>query len=92
MIMSIHKYYKITDDGKLIRLNSFCPRCGPGFFMAQNYDRFTCGACGYTEFKKRGPKKEEDFEADEEKGAEASLTPTTEVKPSPKGKKKKGKK
>lgn len=55
--MSIHKYYKIDSDGKLIRLNPFCPRCGPGFFMAQNYDRITCGKCSFTEFKKRKPKK-----------------------------------
>ncbi|NVM55580.1 MAG: 30S ribosomal protein S27ae [Candidatus Helarchaeota archaeon] len=55
--MSMHKYYKITSEGKLIRLNPNCPRCGPGYFMAQNYDRLTCGHCGYTEFKKKTPKK-----------------------------------
>ncbi len=55
--MSIHKYYKISDEGTIVRLNPFCPRCGPGFFMAQNYDRITCGHCGYTEFKKKGSKK-----------------------------------
>lgn len=61
--MSIHKYYKISDDGKLIRLNEFCPRCGPGTFMAQNYDRLTCGSCGYTEFKKKMPKKGKEVSA-----------------------------
>ena len=56
--MSVHKYYKISNDGKIVRLNRFCPRCGPGFFMAKNYDRETCGQCGYTEFGRRTPKKE----------------------------------
>ncbi|MHA1649609.1 MAG: 30S ribosomal protein S27ae [Candidatus Helarchaeota archaeon] len=69
--MSVHKYYKITDDGKLIRLNPFCPRCGPGYFMAQNYDRLTCGHCGYTEFKKRTPKKETTSEESKKSSAKA---------------------
>ena len=55
--MSIHKYYKISDEGTIVRLKPFCPRCGPGYFMAVNYDRVTCGKCGYTEFKKRTKKK-----------------------------------
>ena len=29
-----------------------CPKCGPGYFMAEHKNRFTCGHCGYTEFKK----------------------------------------
>ncbi len=69
--MSIHKYYKVTDDGKLIRLNQFCPRCGPGFFMAQNYDRNTCGHCGYTDFKKRAPRKEDEDYVPQAKPEEA---------------------
>jgi len=66
--MSIHKYYKVSDDGKLIRLNPFCPRCGPGYFMAQNYDRLTCGHCGYTEFKKRTPKAQKETASGPKKG------------------------
>ena len=72
--MSIHKYYKITDEGKLIRLNPFCPRCGPGYFMAQNYDRVTCGHCGYTEFKKRGSKKQKEEAPESKKSAAAGKT------------------
>lgn len=59
--MSIHKYYIIQDDGTINRVNSHCPRCGPGYFMADHYDRNSCGNCGYTEFKKkpiRKPKEE----------------------------------
>ncbi|MCD6403782.1 MAG: 30S ribosomal protein S27ae, partial [Nanoarchaeota archaeon] len=26
--------------------------CGPGVFLAEHKDRFSCGKCGYTEFKK----------------------------------------
>ena len=45
------KLYKI-EDGKLQRLRSTCPRCGPGVFMAEHSGRSACGKCGYTEFKK----------------------------------------
>jgi small subunit ribosomal protein S27Ae len=34
------------------RKNRYCPKCGPGVFMATHKDRFTCGKCGYTEWKK----------------------------------------
>jgi small subunit ribosomal protein S27Ae len=48
----ISSYYKIT-DGALQRKLKTCPRCGPGFFLAEHYDRFACGKCGYAEFRKR---------------------------------------
>ncbi|MEM0231418.1 MAG: 30S ribosomal protein S27ae [Candidatus Woesearchaeota archaeon] len=32
--------------------NKTCPRCGPGYFLAEHNNRLTCGKCGYTEFKK----------------------------------------
>ena len=74
--MSIHKYYKIDSDGKLIRLNPFCPRCGPGFFMAQNYDRLTCGKYSFTEFKKRHQKKAKATdEASKKKGSKGTGAP-----------------
>ena len=28
----------------------FCPKCGPGTFLAKHKDRQTCGKCGYTVF------------------------------------------
>ncbi len=49
---SIYKYYEIK-DGKLVRKRKFCPKCGPGVFLAEHPDRRTCGKCGYTEFKKK---------------------------------------
>ncbi|NPA76597.1 MAG: 30S ribosomal protein S27ae [Candidatus Diapherotrites archaeon] len=49
-----HKYkkYKI-EDGKLVRAGKTCPKCGPGVFLAEHKDRWHCGRCGYTEFKKK---------------------------------------
>lgn len=29
--------------------NPFCPRCGPGVFLALHPNRKTCGKCGYSE-------------------------------------------
>jgi len=49
--MGVHQYYKV-EGGKVVRLKKSCPRCGPGVFMAEHADRFHCGRCGYTEFKK----------------------------------------
>ena len=46
-----YKYYKI-EDGKVVRLKKTCPRCGPGVFMAEHLNRYACGRCGYTEWKK----------------------------------------
>ena len=34
-------------EGK--RTNKFCPRCGPGTFLASHKNRVTCGKCGYSE-------------------------------------------
>ena len=44
-------YYKIEGE-KLERLLPFCERCGPGYFMADHGDRYTCGHCGFTRYKK----------------------------------------
>lgn len=43
--------YKIEGE-KLIRLLPFCERCGPGYFMANHEDRYTCGHCGFTRYKR----------------------------------------
>lgn len=37
-----------VEDGKLVRKAEFCPRCGPGVFLAVHADRKTCGRCGYS--------------------------------------------
>jgi len=39
-------------DGKLERKKQFCPKCGPGINLAEHKDRFVCGNCSYTKFKK----------------------------------------
>lgn len=44
--------YKV-ENNKLVRERKFCPKCGPGVFMADHEDRLTCGRCGYTEIKKK---------------------------------------
>jgi len=50
-------YFKVEGD-RLIRLKKECPRCGPGVYMAEHKDRWSCGKCGYTEWK-TPPKEEE---------------------------------
>lgn len=44
------KVYTFYENGKLKK--KVCPKCGPGVFLAEHKDRFSCGKCGYTEFKK----------------------------------------
>ncbi len=46
----ISSLYKIDKD-KLIRLRPTCERCGPGYFMADHGDRYSCGHCGFTRYK-----------------------------------------
>lgn len=43
--------YKVDDAG-LTRLRPFCERCGPGYFMADHGDRYACGHCGFTRYKR----------------------------------------
>ncbi|MEM1574440.1 MAG: 30S ribosomal protein S27ae [Nitrososphaerota archaeon] len=47
----IWEKYEIK-NGKIIRKKRFCPRCGPGTFMAEHKERYTCGKCSYVEYKK----------------------------------------
>ena len=49
------KFYKIEGD-KLTRTHRTCPKCGVGYFLADHYDRWSCGKCGYTVFKRKGAK------------------------------------
>jgi len=43
-------YFSIKEK-KLTRVLPFCERCGPGYFMADHGNRYTCGHCGYTRYK-----------------------------------------
>jgi small subunit ribosomal protein S27Ae len=47
------KFYKIEGD-KLVRSHRTCPKCGPSYFLADHYDRWVCGKCSYTVFKRKG--------------------------------------
>ena len=49
--MNKRELYEVKDN-KLVRKRKTCPKCGEGVFMAEHADRFSCGKCGYTEFKK----------------------------------------
>jgi small subunit ribosomal protein S27Ae len=42
----------VVEGGSIKKKNKFCPKCGPGFFMGDHKDRWSCGACGYMEKKK----------------------------------------
>jgi len=42
-------FYKVEGD-KLRREKPFCPKCGPGVFLAKHANRVSCGRCGYSEF------------------------------------------
>jgi small subunit ribosomal protein S27Ae len=47
----IHALYKVEGD-KVTRLRPTCERCGPGYFMAEHSDRYMCGHCGFTRYKR----------------------------------------
>lgn len=44
------KKYKISGEN-VQTTAKFCPRCGPGIFLAESKNRIFCGRCHYTEFK-----------------------------------------
>ncbi|WP_298407403.1 30S ribosomal protein S27ae [Ferroplasma sp.] len=50
--MEKRELYAVEGE-KLVRKRRTCPRCGAGIFLAEHADRYTCGKCGYTEFKKK---------------------------------------
>lgn len=55
------KYSKYKIEGeKISRSAKFCPRCGPGVFLAHSQGKLYCGKCHYSEFE--GKSKEENSE------------------------------
>ncbi|GFY47880.1 ubiquitin-40S ribosomal protein S27a [Trichonephila inaurata madagascariensis] len=48
--LSVLKYYKVDENGKITRLRRECPNeeCGAGTFMAAHFDRQYCGKCYLT--------------------------------------------
>jgi small subunit ribosomal protein S27Ae len=51
----------VIKDGKIVRINSFCPRCGAGVFMAYKGEWWSCGKCGDRYHKKNLKSKEDDL-------------------------------
>ncbi|MCW7071375.1 MAG: 30S ribosomal protein S27ae [Methanophagales archaeon] len=52
---AVQKFYEVVEERgetRLRRKRKVCPRCGTGVFLAEHKDRFSCGKCGYTEFRK----------------------------------------
>ncbi len=48
-VYKVSNTYEVTGDS-IKKKNPECPKCGPGFRMAQHHNRKSCGRCGYTEF------------------------------------------
>ena len=48
----VHEMYKVEGD-KVSRARPTCERCGPGYFMANHHNRYTCGHCGFTRYKQK---------------------------------------
>jgi len=48
---AVYTRYKIDEKG-LTRLRPYCERCGSGYFMADHGNRFSCGHCGFTRYKR----------------------------------------
>jgi ubiquitin-small subunit ribosomal protein S27Ae len=48
----VHAMYKVEAE-KVTRVRPTCERCGPGYFMAEHHDRYTCGHCGFTRYKQK---------------------------------------
>ncbi|MCX6768951.1 MAG: 30S ribosomal protein S27ae [Candidatus Micrarchaeota archaeon] len=42
---------KAKKDIRPYKAGKHCPKCGPGFKLAQHKDRHSCGKCGYFEKK-----------------------------------------
>ena len=53
--LAVLKYYKVDGD-KVVKLRRECPAetCGAGVFMAQHFNRTSCGRCGLTYFPSKG--------------------------------------
>ncbi len=41
------------EENRIVRGKRSCPRCGVGVYLAEHENRFSCGKCAYTEFKKK---------------------------------------
>ena len=74
--------FKVEGD-KITRMRRHCPKCGSGVFLAEHKNRYSCGHCGYTEFKSGGKKEQVAkpvVSKSEEKPEKASEQPKEEEK------------
>ncbi len=69
------EFFKPEGD-RITRIRKYCPKCGPAVFLADHKDRFSCGKCGYTEFKGGG--KPSKPVADEKKPLESTAETSKE--------------
>lgn len=60
-------FYKASGD-KVERKGKTCDRCGDGVFMAHHKNRWTCGKCGMTIFKKKESTEKASEKKTEKKG------------------------
>tara|TARA_Y100000310_G_scaffold337210_2_gene423695 strand:+ start:797 stop:1168 length:372 start_codon:yes stop_codon:yes gene_type:complete len=76
-LKGIWQNYEVSGD-TIKRKNTFSPKAGKGYFMANHKDRATCGHSGYTEFqsgeKTEGEAKPEAKPEAKEEKAEAKET------------------
>lgn len=49
------EFFKVEGE-KINRIRRHCPKCGPAVFLAEHKNRYSCGKCGYTEFRGGGKK------------------------------------
>lgn len=68
--MKKREIFKIEGD-KIVRLRRNCPKCGDGVFLAEHKNRFSCGNCGYTEFKGKKVEKPPEESIEEQKVEES---------------------
>ena len=53
--MKKREFFKVEGE-KINRIRRHCPKCGPAVFLAEHKNRYSCGKCGYTEFRSGGKK------------------------------------
>ena len=70
------EFFKVEGE-QINRIRRHCPKCGPAVFLAKHKNRFSCGKCGYTEFRsggKKEPKRTQDIiEETKEKETEKEI-------------------
>merc|ERR1711988_924977 len=44
------QYFQIDSTGSIVLTREECSRCGAGVFLANHYNRTTCGRCSSTNF------------------------------------------